>query len=109
MMEATQLLDTNESVDEGSDNNSSLRRKLVGILQVDGLEDYNIFQGDAISIGRDPENCHIVLDNKVKLIKGFHRIYTSPRKCTRITLSRIPYLQPIYISQAVVISDPCSD
>ena len=68
-MEATQALDfTDDNLEESSDNDGSVRKKLVGIIQVDELkQDYSIFQGDAISIGRDPENCHIVLDNKVKL------------------------------------------
>ena len=68
-MEATQALDfalANSDISR-EDTNDNNPKKLVGILQVDeDQKEYNAFQGDVISIGRDPENCQVILENKVR-------------------------------------------
>ena len=69
-MEATQALnfalDNSELSREDESNNGNHPKILVGVLQLEEDQNqYNIFQGDTISIGRDPENCQVVLENKV--------------------------------------------
>ena len=73
-MEATQAL--TESALEASDihmeddnDENAHPRKLIGVLLLEEEhKEYNIFQGDIISIGRDPENCQVIIDNKVRNI-----------------------------------------
>ena len=72
-MEETQLLDsaldeseTHYFSAEDEDEKKNFPKKLIGVLvfEENGKE-YDIFQGDTVSVGRDPENCQIVLENKV--------------------------------------------
>ena len=75
-MEATQLLDsaldeseTHYFSAEDEDERNNCPKKLIGILRIEENDkEYDIFQGDTISIGRDPENCNIVHENKVSEI-----------------------------------------
>ena len=77
-MEATQLLDsaldeseTHYYSAEEEDERNYCPKKLIGILKIEeNDQEYDIFQGDTISIGRDPENCNIVQENKVSRIFG---------------------------------------
>ena len=72
-MEATQLLDssldeseTNYFGAEEEDENENGSKKVIGALVFDESgKEFDILQGDTISIGRDPESCQIVLENKV--------------------------------------------
>jgi len=69
-MEATQLLDntldkseTYLSAEDDNDGNNC-PKKIIGVLCIEENKQYDICQGDTICIGRDPENCNIVLENK---------------------------------------------
>ena len=69
-MEATQAIDftldstQDVTVEGGSSGNGS--KKLIASINFDKEHrEYNVFQGDTISIGRDPEACQIVFQNKV--------------------------------------------
>ena len=72
-MDATQLLDS--SLDESETHyfgaedeheNKNGSKKVIGALVFDESgKEFDINQGDTISIGRDPENCQIVQENKV--------------------------------------------
>ena len=68
-MEATQLLEgaLDESLPyySAEDDENNFPKKLIGVMIIEENNEYNVFQGDTISIGRDPENCNIVLENKV--------------------------------------------
>ena len=72
-MEATQLLEgaLDESLPyySAEDDENNFPKKLIGVMIIEENKEYNVFQGDTISIGRDPENCNIVLDNKVSSSK----------------------------------------
>ena len=70
-MEATQLL-SESALDEseaflGNETDKNITKRLVGVLVFDDDDhnEINIFQGDTISIGRDPEKCQVMVDNKV--------------------------------------------
>ena len=70
-MEATQALDfaldSSDISREDTNENDNNPKKLVGVLQIEeDQKEYNAFQGDVISIGRDPENCQVILENKVR-------------------------------------------
>ena len=75
-MEETQLLtsaldesETHYFSAEDEDERNNCPKKIIGIIRIaENDKEYDIFQGDTISIGRDPENCNIVLENKVSLI-----------------------------------------
>lgn len=68
-MEATQILsdsalDDSEILERENDKDNHVK-KLIGVLLFDDKKEWDIFQGDTISIGRDPENCQVTIDNKV--------------------------------------------
>ena len=69
-MEATQAidfsLDSSELCKDDHDTSGNHPKRIVGVLQFDEDQlEYNAFQGDIIKIGRDSENCQVVLENKV--------------------------------------------
>ena len=59
-MEATQLLEgaLDESLPyySAEDDENNFPKKLIGVMIIEENKEYNVFQGDTISIGRDPEN-----------------------------------------------------
>ena len=69
-MEATQLL-SDSALDETktfleNETEKENTKRLIGVLVFDNDQnEINIFQGDTISIGRDPEKCQVMVDNKV--------------------------------------------
>ena len=77
-MEETQLLtsaldesETHYFSAEDEDERNNCPKKIIGIIRIaENDKEYDIFQGDTISIGRDPENCNIVQENKVSKIFG---------------------------------------
>ena len=72
-MEATQLLDdtsldSSEIVQDDSNDKGNCHKKLIGVLLFNEIQkEFNVFQGDIISLGRDPENCQIAIENKVSI------------------------------------------
>jgi hypothetical protein len=74
-MEATQLL-SDSALDESelflaNETDRDNTKKLIGVLVFDDDQnEINIFQGDTISIGRDPEKCQVMVDNKVNKQNG---------------------------------------
>ena len=84
-MEATQLLDNTLDKSEtylsaeDDDDRNNCPKKIIGVLCIEENDkQYDICQGDTICIGRDPENCNIVLENKVSY-KLQHSIDSSIR------------------------------
>ena len=68
-MEATQILsdislDDSVTLLENEDDKDTPKR-LMGVLLFDDGKEFPVFKGDNISIGRDPEECQIVVDDKV--------------------------------------------
>lgn len=68
-MEATQIL-TDTSLDDSvmlleNEDDKDAPKRLIGVLVFDNGKEFPVFKGDNISVGRDPEHCQIVIDDKV--------------------------------------------